>query len=91
MLRGTLDRVRLSGASLEGNALGDPVERELLVYLPPSYGDGTRRYPLLMVLTGYAATNTSLLNFKPWEPNLLERYEKEWGGNIDRIFREYAY
>ena len=22
---------------------------------------------------------------------LLERYEKEWGGNIDRIFREYSY
>jgi enterochelin esterase-like enzyme len=76
MLKGTLDRVRFRGAALQGNALGDPVERELLVYLPPSYAAGTHRYPLVMVLTGYAATNVSLLNFKPWEPNLLERYER---------------
>ena len=109
MLRGTVDRVRFRGASLEGNALGDPVERELIVYLPPSYGksgygescygksgyeksgDGKsghetssyetsghrpRRYPVVMVLAGFAATNSSLLSFKPWEPNLLERYER---------------
>lgn len=80
MLRGTVDRVRFRGASLEGNALGDPVERELIVYLPPSYRtDGERRFPVVMVLTGYAATHESLLNFKPWEPNLLERYERLLG------------
>ena len=77
MLRGTVDRLRFRGASLEGNALGDPVERELIVYLPPSYARSeTRRYPLVMVLAGFAATHASLLNFKPWEPNLLERYER---------------
>lgn len=76
MLQGTVDRVRFRGAALAGNALGDPVERELIVYLPPSYADGTGRYPLVMVLPGFAATNSSLLNFKPWEPNLFERYEK---------------
>jgi enterochelin esterase-like enzyme len=75
VLRGTLDRVRFRGASLTDNALGDPAERELIVYLPPSYQSGERRYPLVMVLPGFAANNASLLNFKPWEPNLLERYE----------------
>ena len=79
MLRGTVERLRMKGASLTGNALGDPDERELLVYLPPSYHDPARadfRYPTVMVLAGFAATNASLLNFKPWEPNLLERYER---------------
>jgi S-formylglutathione hydrolase FrmB len=75
MLRGTVERVRLRGAALEGNPLGDPVEREVLVYLPPGYAASSRRYPVLFVLTGYAATHDSLLNFKPWEPNFLERYE----------------
>jgi enterochelin esterase-like enzyme len=76
MLRGMVDRVPFRGAALEQNALGDPVERELLVYLPPSYAQNAdQRYPVVMVLTGYAANNASLLNFKPWEPNLLERYE----------------
>jgi hypothetical protein len=77
MLRGTVDRVHFRGASLEGNALGDPATRELIVYLPPSYdAAGGRRFPVVMVLPGFAATNSSLLGFKPWEPNLLERYER---------------
>jgi enterochelin esterase family protein len=77
LLTGTLERLRFEGSSLAHNALGDPVLRELLVYLPPSYrSDGPRRYPLLVVLTGYASTHASLLNFKPWEPNFLERYER---------------
>ena len=76
MLLGTVERVRFRGAALADNALGDPVERELIVYLPPSYAQGTRRYPVLVVLTGYGSTNASLLNFKPWEPTLLERYER---------------
>ncbi len=79
MLLGTVDRVRFQGAALAGNALGDPVERELIVYLPPSYVTSQRRYPLVMVLPGFAATNSSLLNFKPWEPNLFERYERLLG------------
>jgi enterochelin esterase-like enzyme len=76
MLRGSIERQRFRGASLENNPLGDPVERELLVYLPPGYAASERRYPVVVVLTGYAATNASLLNFKPWEPNLVERYER---------------
>jgi enterochelin esterase-like enzyme len=79
LLAGTLERIRFRGAALEDNALGDPVERELLVYLPPSYASPAsvaRRYPVLFVLTGYASTHESLLNFKPWEPNFLERYER---------------
>jgi enterochelin esterase family protein len=82
MLRGTVDRVRFRGASLEGNALGDPVERELIVYLPPSYRasppdqQAERRFPVVVLLAGFAGTGASLLNFKPWEPNLFERYER---------------
>lgn len=81
MLRGTVDRIPFRGNALDGNTLGDPTERELIVYLPPSYGSEAARtagrtYPWVMVLTGYASTNASLLSFKPWEPNFLERYER---------------
>ena len=50
----TLDRVKIHGASLEGNLEGDAVDRELLVFLPSSYAHDTkRRYPVVYALHGF--------------------------------------
>ncbi|HJL17147.1 MAG TPA: alpha/beta hydrolase-fold protein [Sandaracinaceae bacterium LLY-WYZ-13_1] len=77
MLRGRVELPRFESAILAGNRLGDPAEREVLVYLPPGYDDDAgRRYPLMMVLPPYAAGHRSLLNYKVWEPDLFERYER---------------
>ena len=82
LLAGTVERIRFRGASLEDNTLRDPVEREVIVYLPPSYAAGKRRYPVLFVLTGYASSNDSLLNFKPWEENLLRALRAADGAGL---------
>ncbi|HEY8428625.1 MAG TPA: alpha/beta hydrolase-fold protein [Sandaracinaceae bacterium] len=74
MLRGRIELPLFESGLLAGNVLGDPSEREVLVYLPPSY-DGRRRFPLVMVLPPYAAGHRSLVNYKLWEPNFFERYE----------------
>ena len=51
---GTVDRVTVHGKALEGNLEGDSPDREVTVYLPPSYaGDQTRRYPVVYLLHGY--------------------------------------
>lgn len=76
MLRGRIELPRFDSRILRGNRLQDPTDREVLVYLPPSYGDGARRYPVLAVLPPYAAGHRSLLNYKVWEPDLFERYER---------------
>ena len=39
--------------SLKGNLLGDPTEQPIYVYLPPSYGSSTKRYPTLYLLHGF--------------------------------------
>jgi enterochelin esterase-like enzyme len=75
LLQGTLNADRLSSRILLDNPLGDSAERELLVYLPPSY-DGAKRLPMVMVLPGFGATNRSLLNYEPWQPNLVQRFER---------------
>ncbi|MEC7520340.1 MAG: alpha/beta hydrolase-fold protein [Myxococcota bacterium] len=74
MLRGRVELPLLESRLLAGNVLGDPADREVLVYLPPSY-DGQRRFPTMWVLPPYAAGHRSLLNYKCWEPDLFERYE----------------
>ena len=52
--KGTVERVIVHGTSLEGNLEGDSPDRDVLVYLPPSYaGDQSRRYPVVYLLHGY--------------------------------------
>jgi S-formylglutathione hydrolase len=51
---GTMERIKVHGASLEGNLEGDSADREVFIYLPPSYGKQTnRRYPVVYFLHGY--------------------------------------
>lgn len=75
-LRGRVDVHVLESAALRGNPLGDPHHREVLVYTPPSYdASASRRYPVVMILAPYAATNRSIVNWRLWEPTTFELYE----------------
>jgi S-formylglutathione hydrolase FrmB len=60
---GTLERIKVHGPSLEGNLEGDDPDREVFVYLPPSYArEPARRYPVLYFLHGYTATAEAYVN-----------------------------
>ncbi len=62
---------------LAGNAAGDPHERRVPVYLPPSYDrDTTRRFPVIVVLSGFAGRGRMLLNDNPWSEPLDERMDR---------------
>jgi S-formylglutathione hydrolase len=51
---GTVSHITVHGKALEGNLEGDSPDREVTVYLPPSYaGDEARRYPVVYLLHGY--------------------------------------
>ena len=50
-----VEHIKVHGVSLEGNLENDAVEREVLVFLPPSYGkEKNRRYPVIYALHGYS-------------------------------------
>ena len=50
-----VERIKIHGTALEGNLEGDAVDREVLVFLPPSYAqERSRRYPVLYALHGYS-------------------------------------
>lgn len=36
--------------SLAGNTIGEPLQKEVVIYLPPSYDTGDRRYPVVYAL-----------------------------------------
>lgn len=51
----TVQHVTVHGSLLEGNLEGDAADRDVLVFLPPSYAaDSTRRYPVVYALHGYS-------------------------------------
>jgi enterochelin esterase-like enzyme len=52
--KGTFEKIKVHGKSLEGNLEGDSADRDVFVYLPPSYGTNkNRRYPVVYFLHGY--------------------------------------
>ena len=51
----TAERVKIHGEALEGNLEGDAVDRDAIVFLPPSYAkEKARRYPVVYALHGYS-------------------------------------
>ena len=51
----TVEHIKIHGAALEGNLEGDAVDRDAIVFLPPSYQkDKHRRYPVVYALHGYS-------------------------------------
>jgi enterochelin esterase-like enzyme len=52
--KGTIEKIKVHGKSLEGNLEGDSADRDVFVYLPPSYASNrNRRYPVVYFLHGY--------------------------------------
>jgi len=51
----TVEHIKIHGTALEGNLEGDAVDRDAMVFLPPSYSqDNARRYPVVYALHGYS-------------------------------------
>jgi|SRR5271157_117070 len=51
----TVEHIKIHGEALEGNLEGDAVDRDVVVFLPPSYAkDKHRRYPVVYALHGFS-------------------------------------
>jgi S-formylglutathione hydrolase len=61
---GSIEKIKVHGASLEGNLEGDPAERDVFVYLPPGYAaNRNRRYPVVYLLHGYGRVGEQWVPF----------------------------
>jgi S-formylglutathione hydrolase len=62
--KGTVEKITVHGKSLEGNLEGDSPDRDVFVYLPPSYATAkSRRYPVVYLLHGYGLSGERWVPF----------------------------
>ncbi len=72
-LQGRFDEIVFSSEVLKGNALSDPSERPLWVYLPPKYDEDTaRRYPTVYMIQGLTGQLDMWRNRSPFRKNFPE-------------------
>ena len=80
-IKGKLERIKVHGKSLEGNLEGDSPDRDVFVYLPPSYqNEQNRRYPVVYTLHGYglhAEQWVGFANFASLEKDVAAGTAKE--------------
>jgi S-formylglutathione hydrolase FrmB len=51
----TMERIKVHSAAIEGNLEGEAADRDVFVFLPPSYAkEKHRRYPVVYALHGYS-------------------------------------
>ena len=75
--KGTAERIKVHGKGLEGNLSGDSPDRDVSVYLPPSYKtDKNRRYPVLYLLHGFTDNDAQWYGFTKHWINLPDVVDK---------------
>ncbi len=80
--RGKVVVHRITSEVLRDNPLGDPVERNLHVYVPPGYDDLPGDLPVLLVAAGFGGTGGQNFNITTFGESLDRR--------LDRLIRSGA-
>jgi S-formylglutathione hydrolase len=81
--RGTVQRIQVHSKGLEGNLEGDSPDRDVAVYLPPSYSNATtRRYPVVYLLHGFTDDVDHWWGVKPHFVNVPEAADKALAAGV---------
>ncbi|WP_246657600.1 alpha/beta hydrolase-fold protein [Cohaesibacter sp. CAU 1516] len=72
--KGTLHNLSIQSDCLQSNMLGDPTEREVVVYVP--HGHDGQGLPLLVDLVGFTAGGPAHVNWKNFGENVPERVDR---------------
>ena len=71
-IRGTIERFSFSSANLE-NQIGDPIEREVMVHIPPG---GVGPLPCIIYLAPFTGTGFARANWRAFSETLPQRHER---------------
>lgn len=75
-MEGRMDELRFDSGALKENALQDPSERDVLVYLPPGFDKDKSGFPTVFMLPGYSGTGRSMTNVYPWGEQVPQQIDR---------------
>ena len=74
--KGKIIRLELTSSLLDDNPWGDPVTRQLPVYLPPGYETDDCDYPLLVDLVAFTGAGPAHVNWEAFKETLPQRLDR---------------
>src|SRR5690606_16056023 len=82
---GTKERIKVHSAALVGNLAGDPADRDVTVYLPPSYATNPdKRFPVLYMLHGFTDTDSQWFGWEDHWINLQTVVEQSLAEGLSK-------
>ncbi len=75
-LRGRLETITIQSEAIANNMLGDPTERQVLVYLPEGYDSESKAYPLFVDLAGFTSSGLAHAGWKGFGESLPQRIDR---------------
>jgi enterochelin esterase-like enzyme len=83
--KGSYERIKVHGRSLEGNLEGDSPDRFVSVYLPPGYkSHPRRRYPVVYLLHGYTDSDDKWFGLAKHFVNVPEIADRAIGSGASK-------
>ncbi|NVJ87385.1 MAG: esterase [Algoriphagus sp.] len=83
--KGTKERIKIHSQALEGNLIGDPADRNVTVYLPPSYfSNPEKRFPVLYMLHGFTDTDSQWFGWEDHWINLQNVIEQSLAEGLSK-------
>jgi len=82
---GTKERIKVYSEAIEGNLIGDSAERDVTVYLPPSYqSNPDSRFPVLYMLHGFTDTDSQWFGWEDHWINLKDVIDQTLAEGLSR-------
>ncbi len=66
--KGKLQTKQMTSPALADNPIGNPADRDIVIYTPPGYKrNGAKEYPVVYLLHGLPFTGDSFISSEPWD------------------------
>ncbi len=75
-LQGRIDQFTIDSQAISNNVLGDPSQRDVLVYLPPGYDEEPTKYPVMVDIAGFTGSGHGHVGWKAFGESVPQRVER---------------